>query len=145
MNYRGVFFLLGRLQLALAFTLLIPAAVDYLGDGGHVRAFLLPFGAVGTVGVLFEVLFRQRKDFVFGRLEGFLLVTAAWTTASVVGALPYVLINGPAFAVDALFESASGFTTTGATILVDIEAQPASLLLWRSRRLPRRCGESTCC
>jgi trk system potassium uptake protein TrkH len=132
MNYRGVLVLLGRLQLVLAITLLIPAAVDYLGEGGHVTAFLLPFGAVGIVGILSEVLFRQRKDFVFGRREGFLLVTAAWTMASVVGALPSVLINGPAFAADALFESASGFTTTGATILVDIEAQPASLLLWRS-------------
>jgi len=132
MNYRGVLFLLGRLQLALAVTLLIPAAVDFFGGGTHARAFLVPFAVVGLVGVVIELRFRQPKHFVFGRNEGFLLVTAAWTTASLVGALPYVLIHGPAFAIDALFESASGFTTTGASILVDIESQPASLLLWRS-------------
>ena len=132
MNYRGILFLLGRLLLALALTLLIPAAVGYFGDGTQFKAFLVTAAVVGFSGGLLARLFRQPKDSVLGRREEFLLVTSAWILASVVGALPYILIKGPGFTVDALFESASGFTTTGASILVDIEAEPASLLLWRS-------------
>ena len=68
----------------------------------------------------------------FGWREAFVLVTATWVMASLVGAIPYVLIKGPGFFVDALFESASGFTTTGASILDDVEAESQALLLWRS-------------
>ena len=73
MNYRGVLFLLGRLQLALAVMLLIPAAVDYFGDRTWFQAFLVTAAVVGFAGVLSEWLFRQPKNFVFGRREAFLL------------------------------------------------------------------------
>jgi trk system potassium uptake protein TrkH len=132
MNYRGVLFLLGRLQLALAIALLVPAIVSaYLG-GPEAKAFFIAAAMAAAAGIVSEILFRQPADFQFGRREAFVLVTAAWISASVVGAVPYVLIKGPGFTVDALFESASGFTTTGASILVDVEGEPAGLLLWRA-------------
>ena len=132
MNYRGVLFLLGRLQLALAVALLVPAAVTYFLGGSELRAFLIPAAIVGAAGIASEALFRQRAPFPFGRQEAFLLVSAAWVLASCLGAIPFIIIKGPAFTIDALFESTSGFTTTGASVLVDIESEPPGLLLWRS-------------
>jgi trk system potassium uptake protein TrkH len=123
---------LGRLQLALAIALLVPAAVAVYLGGAEASTFLITASIAGVLGILSELAFRQSPGFSFGRREAFLLVTAAWVTASVVGALPYILIKGSTFIVDGLFESASGFTTTGASILVDVESEPAGLLLWRS-------------
>ncbi len=132
MNYRGVVFLLGRLLLALAAALLAPAVVAHFTGGVETRDFLLSAAVAGLTGILFQRLFRQKTDFPFGRREAFLLVTMAWLMASCVGALPYVMIKGPTFVVDALFESASGFTTTGASILPGVEGESQALLLWRS-------------
>lgn len=132
MNYRGVLFLLGRLLLALAVALVVPAVVAHYTSGAEAAAFLVTAGLAGITGLVCQHVFRQSEEFRFGRREAFVLVASAWITASVVGAIPYVLIRGPGFAVDALFESASGFTTTGASILRDVEGQPAALLLWRS-------------
>jgi len=132
MNYRGVLFLLGRLQLALAGALVVPAALSYALGGNEVRAFLIPASIAGGAGLLCSWIFHQRAEFSFGRRDAFLLVSSAWIMASCYGALPYVLLEGLHFAVDGLFESASGFTTTGASILVDVESAPAAVLLWRS-------------
>jgi len=132
MNYRGVLFLLGRLLLALAVALTVPAILAFVLDDAELRQYLIAAGITGLLGITLERVFRQRDDFRFGRREAFLLVSCAWVTASLVGALPYVLIKGPAFTIDALFESASGFTTTGASILQDLEAEPPALMLWRS-------------
>jgi trk system potassium uptake protein TrkH len=132
MNPRGVLFLLGRLLLALGVALLVPALVALVRGDVGLWPFLYSAGFVGIVGFAIERSFRQRKDFPFSRSDAFVLVSAAWITASAVGALPYILIKGPGFFVDGFFESVSGFTTTGASILTDIEAEPASLLLWRS-------------
>ena len=132
MNLRGVAFLLARLLMVLGVTLLVPAGVAWFHESEGLIPFLATAGLAGIGGFVLQRLFRQGPDFRFGRREAFVLVSAAWVTASCVGALPYILIKGPAFAVDGLFESASGFTTTGASILTDIEAESAGLLLWRS-------------
>jgi trk system potassium uptake protein TrkH len=132
MNYRGVLFLLGRVLLALAVALAVPAILAFaLGDPDATR-YVIAAGVTFAMGISLERVFRQRDDFRFGRREAFLLVSCAWVTASIVGAMPYVLVKGPAFFVDALFESASGFTTTGASILQDLETESQALLLWRS-------------
>ena len=132
MNFRGVLFLLGRLLLAIAVALLVPAAVAWWKHGPDRWVFVVAAVVVGISGIVLERVFRQPDGFPFGRREAFVLVTLAWVMASVAGAIPFVLFNGVGFWADALFESASGFTTTGATILTDIEVQPAGLLLWRS-------------
>jgi len=72
------------------------------------------------------------EEFPFGRHEAFLLVASAWVVATLVGALPYIFIKGPGFIVDGIFESASGFTTTGASVFADVESETKSLLLWRA-------------
>lgn len=132
MNLRGVLYLLGRLLLALMLALAVPAVVARYTDGVGYAAFLISAALAGVFGLVLQTVFRQPGEIDFGRRDAFLLVTAAWVTATLVGAVPYVLIKGPSFVIDALFESASGFTTTGASILQDVEIEPAALLLWRS-------------
>lgn len=132
MNFRGVLFLLGRLLLTLAVALLLPAVLAIFHGGEQLREFLIAAGLTGVIGLTLAWIYRQPADFPFGRREAFLLVTCAWLTASFAGAVPYVLIKGWGFTVNALFESASGFTTTGASVLQNLEAEPAPLMLWRS-------------
>ena len=132
MNLRVVFFLLGRLMLALMLALIVPAFVAHYTGGTETAAFLIAAATAGLVGIALQYWCRTGEEISFGRREAFVLVAAAWITASIVGALPYILIKGPLFTIDALFESTSGFTTTGASILTDVENEPQALLLWRS-------------
>jgi trk system potassium uptake protein TrkH len=131
MNLRGVLFLLGRLSIALAVALLIPALVAYF-EGEAVSVFLISAAIAGGGGLVLERTFAPREEFTFRRHEAFLLVTSAWLLATFVGALPYILSKGLGFVVDAVFESASGFTTTGASIFADVESEPRALMLWRA-------------
>ncbi len=132
MRFDSVCYLLGRLLLAITAALLVPAVVSYFQDGPDFHAFLISAGLALVAGLILQRVFRPRDELVLGRREAFVLVAAAWGTASLVGAIPWIIYKGRRFAVDALFESTSGFTTTGASILTDIASEPAGLLLWRS-------------
>ena len=132
MNLSGVFSLLGRLLIALSVSLLVPAAVAYFHEGERVHPFLYSAAIAATAGFVLERRFVRGMELAFGRREAFVLVASAWAVATLVGMLPYVFVKGPAFVVDGIFESASGFTTTGASILPDVESESASLLLWRA-------------
>jgi trk system potassium uptake protein TrkH len=132
MNLRGVFFLLGRLLLALSVSLLIPTVIAFFDGRVELVAFLLSAAVAAAAGIFLERKFVQREEFVFGRHEAFVLVASAWVVATMVGTLPYVFLKGPAFIINGIFEAASGFTTTGASILADVESEPKSVLLWRA-------------
>jgi trk/ktr system potassium uptake protein len=131
-NYGGVLFLLGRLLLALAGALVVPGILAYVAREESRWPFFASAVAAGAVGLFLERFFDPGDELAFGRREAFLLVSSAWLVAAIAGALPFVLFFGPSFAVDALFESASGFTTTGASIFSDVESLPGSFLLWRA-------------
>lgn len=131
-NFRGVFFLLGRLLFALALALAVPGLLAQMTESEARSPFFVSAALAGIVGLACQRAFRQKEEFSFGRREAFLLVGSAWLVATFAGALPYVLHFGPGFAIDALFESASGFTTTGASIFTDVEVLPPSVLLWRA-------------
>lgn len=73
-----------------------------------------------------------RKEPIIKKRDGFLIVTLGWVAMTIVGALPFLLTGEIKSVTDAYFESVSGFSTTGASILTDIEAMPNSLLFWRS-------------
>ncbi len=125
----------GRLLLVLAGSMLVPLYVAlWYKDGGaffEVRAFVCAIVATSGVGLL---LFNVPADLegLSGR-EGFAVVTVGWIACSAFGALPFWLAQGAIpFYLDAFFEAMSGFTTTGASILTDIERLPHGLLLWRS-------------
>jgi trk system potassium uptake protein TrkH len=132
MNLSGVSFLLGRLLTALSVSLLVPAVVAYFDGGLGLSAFLISAGIAAAAGILLERRFIRGMGLAFGRPEAFVLVASAWAVATLVGTLPYVLLKGPGFLINGIFESASGFTTTGASILPDVESESAALLLWRA-------------
>lgn len=131
MNRKMVFFLIGRILLLEGGLLLLPLFVSvYYWDGGQIP-FLLTIALCLGLGLLLSKLCRTENQVIYAK-EGFLVTALAWLSVSVVGALPF-LISGeiPNF-VDAFFETVSGFTTTGASILNDVEAMSRSMLIWRS-------------
>lgn len=118
--------------MGACFLLPLITALIYM-EPGSVRAFSL------VMLLCFAVGFIMRKacgvnigDMEVKPRETYLLVASVWLLASCVGALPYMLTGVAPNFFDAFFETASGFTTTGSTILEDIEAAPRSVLMWRS-------------
>ncbi|MBE6675688.1 MAG: TrkH family potassium uptake protein [Ruminococcaceae bacterium] len=129
MNYRMLRYLLGCILLIEAILLLLPlaTAIIYKED-------ILPF--VYTICILLVisvpcVLLKPKNTHIYAR-EGFICVSAAWILLSVFGALPFVFSGVIPNFIDALFETVSGFTTTGASILTAVEGFPRSILFWRS-------------
>jgi trk system potassium uptake protein TrkH len=130
-SWRCILQLLGYFLLGVCFCLLFPLGFALAeGDSGTLP-LLLAFLIGGGIGSLLSFTLRPEEHEITRR-EGILFVVLAWVAAVTLGALPFYFSDQfPSFS-DAFFESVSGFTTTGATILSDIEAVPRSLLLWRA-------------
>ncbi|MBQ9757770.1 MAG: TrkH family potassium uptake protein [Clostridia bacterium] len=130
MNYKMISYVLGCVLNIEAAAMVLPFLCAVLYDESAKWVFLLCAALCMVVGVPL-VLARPKNKTMFAK-EGFVAVALSWITMSIFGALPFV-VSGciPSF-VDAIFETASGFTTTGASILNDVEALPKSLLFWRS-------------
>lgn len=131
MNYRLVLHITGLINIILAAVMLIPLFVTFFFDEGDTGVFLASIGITGVTGVLAYLLFRTPTREVSHRL-GFMIVAACWLSASVFSSLPFILSGYFPSVVDALFEAVSGLTTTGASILSDVEGLPHGLLFWRS-------------
>ena len=144
MRYKAVFYTLGRLLQMLAGVLTIPLGISlyeyratdplaYPDTLGFLAAIALSL----VLGTILQVTFRKGR-YDQGVKEGFAIVTLGWVTLALLGSIPFVawmmrtggLDFGHAF-TNAYFEIMSGFTTTGATILTDIEVLPRGLLFWR--------------
>lgn len=130
MNITLTLRILGALLLFLAIALLLPIPVSWIYGDGAAGAFALSALISAACGGLLFTLFHSEKD--LSVREGFAVVTFGWTLFALFGALPFVFSGAIPGYVDAFFETMSGFTTTGSTILTDIEAMAPSLLLWRS-------------
>jgi trk system potassium uptake protein TrkH len=130
MNITLTLRILGALLLFLAIALLFPVPFSLIYGDGAAGAFILSaIISAGCGGILFSK-FNSEKD--LSVREGFAIVTFGWTFFALFGALPFVFSGAIPSYLNAFFETMSGFTTTGSTILTDIEAMPPSLLLWRS-------------
>ncbi len=117
--------------IAISFLIPIFAAL-YLNELQVIPSFLIPMCAVCLIAAIFFFI-NKNKKLKLSTAGGIILVAAAWIGAGILGALPLYLSNAiPNFA-DAVFESVSGFTTTGATILTDVEACPVSIHVWRTQ------------
>jgi len=129
-RYAAVGYVLGQFLLALAVSLLLPLgwAVVFREPGAGDFALSALLTALAGAGILAAVK-RPERD--LSQREGLLMVIATWFAVSLFGGLPFYL--SPAFSgvTDAFFEAASGFTTTGATVLADVEVLPEPLQLWR--------------
>ncbi len=130
MNTRFVLYLLGWLMLLLGGFLCVPL-LTAVAFGEELRPFLATGLAAAIAGLAVTRWLRPDDRSVRPR-EGFLVVGGAWIVASLFGALPYLLTAGGPGPVDAVFESVSGFTTTGSTVIADTTVLPRSLLLWRA-------------
>ncbi len=130
MNYAVVIYILGWIMDLEAAFMLLPCVVSAVY--GEKQGFAFLWVAIGSALLGTLIVLKKPKNMRFYLREGFVTVALSWILMSVIGCLPFVL-NGdiPSF-TDALFEMISGFTTTGATILSDIESLSKCSLFWRS-------------
>lgn len=130
MNYRLISHNLGRILLVEAAMLVLPAIGALIYSDDTLTAFMFTIAALVVIGAV-ATSFKPKKKNMHAK-EGYVIVALSWILLSLFGAMPFVISGYIPNPVDAFFETVSGFTTTGATILTDIEALPNSLLFWRS-------------
>lgn len=129
MKFSNVAYTLSSIGLILSLAFVIPLAFSlYERDGLHF-IFALQILAMLIGGLLLRYFIKRPTELTIR--EGFLTVTLSWIVLSLLGSIPFMISGFIPNFTDAFFETASGFTTTGASILTNIEALPQSLLLWR--------------
>ena len=127
---KTVFFLIGILLIVLGGSMLAPYALQViLKEGGH--SFISASFVTIFIGVLF-VLANLEKEFKLNLRQTFLFSSLAWFMVAIFGSLPFLLSSQDFSLSEAFFESMSGITTTGATIISDLDSSPKSILLWRA-------------
>lgn len=130
MNYRVIIKTLGKLFLVEAILLTLPLAVGIYYGEDTLLSFLIPIGfLVGAAGIVRLLPVNRRKE-IYAK-EGFVIVALAWILLSLVGALPFTISGQIPSYIDSVFETISGFTTTGASILKDVESLSRSMHFWR--------------
>lgn len=130
MNYKLVIHILGKVLLLEAVLMIPSLIVAFIYGEGDALSFIISIGILLAVGFLLSLIKSDNKK-MYAR-DGVMIVALAWVLLALFGGLPFY-INGaiPSF-VDCFFETVSGFTTTGSSILTDVEIIPKGLLFWRS-------------
>ncbi len=131
MNRKLVFNVTGKLLIAISAMMLLPMAVSIIYREKSFSAFLITAVISLVIGVLLRAFTRGYSKTLYAR-EGFLIVAMAWISTSLIGALPFTISGEIPSFVDAFFETCSGFSTTGASILKNVEALSRGMLFWRS-------------
>jgi len=131
MNLKIILKVLGLLLLVEGTAMLITLIVALVHAENDVPAFLISSGINLGVGGVFVALGHNAKRKI-GKREGFIIVTLVWVVFSLFGCFPYMLSNAIPSFTDAFFETMSGFSTTGSSVLNHIEALPHGILFWRS-------------
>ena len=127
---KTVFFLIGILLIVLGASMLAPYVLQVVLDEGS-HSFISASFVTIFIGILF-VLANLEKEFKLNLRQTFLFSSLAWVTVAVFGSLPFLLSTQNFSFSEAFFESMSGITTTGATIISDLDNSPKSILLWRA-------------
>ena len=130
MNYKMVSFSIGRILLVEAALLIFPAIGAIFYGDDTLLAFALTIAALSVTGLL-AVRKKPKNQTIYAK-DGYVIVALSWILMSLFGALPFFISGHIPHFIDAFFETVSGFTTTGSTILRSVEALPKSLLFWRS-------------
>tara|TARA_B100000945_G_C20402307_1_gene608030 strand:+ start:23 stop:1471 length:1449 start_codon:yes stop_codon:yes gene_type:complete len=129
-NYKTVFFTLGLLQIILGLSMIIPIATQFIYnelDAGFISA--------GIVTIIFGVLFflsNLDHDKKISLPQAFVLTALSWLSVAIFGSLPFIFSELNLSFTDAIFESMSGITTTGSTIITNLNETPKGILLWRA-------------
>ena len=132
LNVRFIVKMLGVMFILETFFMLAATVVAFLYRGSDVYPLLISSGILFGTGFLFYSMGFKANEHSAGRREGMLIVTLTWILFSLFGMLPFYIGGYIDNVTDAFFETMSGFTTTGSTILTNIEALPKGILFWRS-------------
>lgn len=131
LNFRIIFHLMGLLLLVNGGFMLIAALMSWIyGDGVGVQMLMAGITTLAIGGSTMLATKNHRKE--ISKKDGYVIVTFGWIFMSLAGTLPYVFTASIPSFTNAFFETMSGYTTTGATILNDIESMPEGVLFWRS-------------
>lgn len=131
LNFKIIFHLMGLLLLVNGGFMLLAALVSYLYEDGVLAEIVLAGIVVIGVGGAFMLSTRNHQKEIQKR-EGYVIVTFGWIFMSLAGTLPYIFSGAIPGFTNAFFETMSGYTTTGASILGDVESLPKGILFWRS-------------
>ncbi|MFA4915747.1 MAG: TrkH family potassium uptake protein [Syntrophales bacterium] len=132
MHFRIVARFIALLTLFIGSSMALPLSVSFFYDDGSAHALLLSMLATAITGLVLFFSVKKREDTHLNHRDGVAIVTLGWIMAGLLGTLPFILSGAIPNFTNAFFESVSGFTTTGASVVSDIEALPKGILLWRS-------------
>ena len=132
MRWRYILNIIGILTLFLGLAMVLPLIVGLYYKDQSVIPFLTSIAITFSSGLFLYMAFRSQKVEVISQREGMAIVAFGWTVIGLFGALPFYLEGELGTFADAFFESVSGFTTTGSSVLTNIEAVSKGLLFWRS-------------
>lgn len=135
MNYRSISYILGRIYIIVGALMLLPLSVCfYYNFHGFEEtsylSFIIPIIILEALGIVLTIN-KPEKISIYAK-EGFVICGLGWITMSAFGAIPFVISGYIPNFIDAFFETVSGFTTTGSSILLEVESIPKSILFWRS-------------
>ena len=131
MNYRMITYILGWILIFEAIFMAVPTITAICYGESAVLWFLATAAVCLSIGLMLTKIKKPQNKKLYSR-EGFVIVSLSWIVLSFFGSLPFFLSGEIPSFIDALFETVSGFTTTGASILDDVEILPKSMLMWRS-------------
>ncbi len=132
MNRRMILVRIGQMLILESVLMIFPLIVSLLyGEWHSLTAFSITIGITAVLGFLTVLLIKPHNKVIYAR-EGFAIVASSWILLSLFGALPFFFSREIPNYIDAVFETVSGFTTTGATILTDVEKMSHGMLFWRS-------------
>jgi trk system potassium uptake protein len=132
MNYNIILNVIGFLLMIIGGFILTALPFSFYYNGGDHLAIILSAICTSVTGYILWFYSRKSDNKDLGKREGYVIVTSGWLVMSLFGSLPFIFHGAIPNYTDAFFETISGFTTTGATILTNIEALPEGLIYWRS-------------
>lgn len=133
MNFRLVAYLVAALVVCLGLSLCLPVLVALYFNDGSAGSLIISMAVTCGLGGSVALWTRGHQDYYLSHRDGVAIVTLAWIAAGLTATLPYLLSGAIPDFTNAFFESMSGFTTTGASILTDIEHLPPAILFWRAQ------------
>lgn len=132
MNRKMVFYIIGQMIKLEAALLVLPLLVSLIyREHETALSFLITIGIALVMGFALTLIFRTKNRVIYAK-EGFVIVALTWLALSAVGCLPFIISGEIPSFFDAFFETVSGFTTTGASVVIDVESMSHGILFWRS-------------
>ena len=132
MHFRIITRFIAALIFFLGVSMALPLLVSLFYKDGSTRALLLSMFITTLIGLILFFFTKKQEDNYLSHRDGVAIVTIGWIMAGLFGTLPFIFSNAIPNFTNAFFESVSGFTTTGASVITDIEGLPEGILFWRS-------------